>query len=108
MEVEFTLNSDSKINKLRATDIKILPTGTVSFEEVLEGRVTGKVTKEMKKSAINKRNPASKTDENGMIEYVVVRKEGEEGESQKETIPFSSKVTIQFKGIYLLQKKKTS
>jgi len=99
MEVEFTLNSDSKINKLRATDVKILPTGSVSFEEVLAGRVTGKVTREMKKSAINKRSNAPRTDENGLIEYVPARKEGDESEPQKETIPFSTKVIIQSKGI---------
>ena len=47
-EVEFEVGTDTRTNKLIARRLVKLPTGTVSFESISEGRLLGKVDCEPK------------------------------------------------------------
>lgn len=74
MEVEFSIENDSKVNKPFATRVRGLPRGTVSFTIVMPDRLIGTVTKEFtinnSYSNFNHSNRRVSDDEMGQIECV--------------------------------------
>jgi len=74
MEVEFTIENDSKVNKPFATRVRGLPRGTVSFTIVLPERLTGVVSKEFalsnSYSSFNHSNRRVSDEDMGQIDCV--------------------------------------